>query len=150
MYLNDKAMLLLQHFLAQTKKPFLQAQERRHLTNQQTNKVNGSFLGRPKPKHGFIKHTHLLSLDKEQLYILYQFGESLSRKTVPAGTAENYIPPTLLGLILTPGPMVEATTQDFTYWPLEAAGFAFTMAPSRAEKFSCSFSVPKETLPMGQ
>ena len=34
--------------------------------------------------------------------------------------------------IFTPGPMVEATTQLLIYWPLAAAGLAFTMAPIRA------------------
>ena len=51
---------------------------------------------------------------------------------------------------MTPGPMVEAATQDLIYWPLEAAGLALMIAPMRALKFSASFSGPKETLPMGQ
>ena len=38
----------------------------------------------------------------------------------------------LLAFILTPGPMVEAATQDLIYWPLAAAGLALMMAPSRA------------------
>ena len=35
-------------------------------------------------------------------------------------------------LILTPGPMVEAVTQERMYWPLAAAGLALMMAPMRA------------------
>ena len=35
-------------------------------------------------------------------------------------------------LIFTPGPMVEAVTQDRMYWPLAAAGLALMMAPSSA------------------
>ena len=35
-------------------------------------------------------------------------------------------------LTLMPGPMVVAVTQLRMYWPLAAAGFAFTMAPIRA------------------
>ena len=35
-------------------------------------------------------------------------------------------------LILTPGPMVEAVTQDLMYWPFAAAGFALMIAPMRA------------------
>ena len=35
-------------------------------------------------------------------------------------------------LILTPGPMVEAVTQERIYWPLAAAGLALMMAVSRA------------------
>ena len=34
--------------------------------------------------------------------------------------------------IFTPGPMVDAATQERIYWPLAEAGFAFTMAPIRA------------------
>ena len=49
-----------------------------------------------------------------------------------------------------PGPIVVATTQLLTYWPLAAAGFAFTIAPSSVSKFCWSFSTPKETLPIGQ
>ena len=39
----------------------------------------------------------------------------------------------LLAFIFTPGPMVEAATQDLIYWPLAAAGLALMMAPMRAE-----------------
>ena len=35
-------------------------------------------------------------------------------------------------LIFTPGPMVEAVTQLFIYWPFAAAGLALMMAPMRA------------------
>ena len=35
-------------------------------------------------------------------------------------------------LIFTPGPMVEATTQERIYWPLAVAGLALTIAPMRA------------------
>ena len=35
-------------------------------------------------------------------------------------------------LIFTPGPMVEAVTQERMYWPFAAAGLALMMAPSRA------------------
>ena len=35
-------------------------------------------------------------------------------------------------LTLMPGPMVEAVTQLRMYWPLAAAGLAFTMAPISA------------------
>ena len=31
---------------------------------------------------------------------------------------------------MTPGPMVEAATQDLIYWPLEAAGLALMIAPT--------------------
>ena len=57
---------------------------------------------------------------------------------------------TLAGLTRMPGPMVEATTQLLIYWPLAAAGFALTTAPSSVLKLSSSFSGPKDTLPMGQ
>ena len=36
-------------------------------------------------------------------------------------------------LILTPGPMVEAVTQERIYWPLAVAGLALMMAVIRAE-----------------
>ena len=39
----------------------------------------------------------------------------------------------LLAFIFTPGPMVEAATQDLIYWPLAAAGLALMMAPMRAQ-----------------
>ena len=35
-------------------------------------------------------------------------------------------------LIFTPGPMVEAVTQERMYWPFAAAGFALMMAVMRA------------------
>ena len=35
-------------------------------------------------------------------------------------------------LIFTPGPMVEAVTQERMYWPFAAAGLALMMAPMRA------------------
>ena len=46
--------------------------------------------------------------------------------------------------------MVVATVQDLIYWPFAAAGFAFAIAESRVSKFSLSFSVPKDALPIGQ
>ena len=46
--------------------------------------------------------------------------------------------------------MVEATTQERIYWPLAAAGLALMIAPMSASKLSCSFSVPKDALPIGQ
>ena len=58
--------------------------------------------------------------------------------------------PYLEVLTFTPGPMVEATTQDLIYWPLAAAGFALTMASIKASRFCWSFSGPKLALPMGQ
>ena len=57
---------------------------------------------------------------------------------------------TRFGLILIPGPIVSATAQERIYWPFVAAGFAFTMASSSALKFSASFCVPKDALPIGQ
>ena len=36
------------------------------------------------------------------------------------------------------------------YWPFAAAGFALMIAPISVSKFSCSFSAPKEALPIGQ
>ena len=53
-------------------------------------------------------------------------------------------------LTLMPGPMVEAVTQLFTYWPLAAAGLALMIAPMRVLKLSFSLSAPKDTLPIGQ
>lgn len=44
--------------------------------------------------------------------------------------------PNLLALILTPGPIVVATTQDLIYWPFIAAGLALTIASIRVLKFS--------------
>ena len=35
-------------------------------------------------------------------------------------------------LIFTPGPMVEAVTQERMYWPFAAAGLALMMAPMSA------------------
>ncbi len=54
------------------------------------------------------------------------------------------------GLTFTPGPMVDATTQERTYWPFAAAGLARRTAPTNALKFSWSFSAPKDTFPIGQ
>ena len=72
-----------------------------------------------------------------------------SIRTAPHARApRNYI--SLAELIFTPGPMVEAHTQERMYCPFAAEGLALTMAPIRALKFSVSFSAPKETLPMGQ
>ena len=67
---------------------------------------------------------------KIQLYIIIaQSFQTLS-------SLLSLLTPNLFGLIRTPGPIVEATTQDLIYWPLAAAGFALTIAPSKASKFS--------------
>ena len=68
----------------------------------------------------------------------------------PFCSRSNLDQPNFAPLILMPGPIVDAITQDLMYWPFAAAGFALMIALSRVEKFSPSFSAPKEALPMGQ
>ena len=83
-------------------------------------------------------------------YKSWFFGINRLPETHPA--AANYAPPTtkkhrrfirrcflsgndyscFWALIFTPGPMVEAVTQERMYWPFAAAGLALMMAPSRA------------------
>lgn len=74
-------------------------------------------------------------------------GKEFPEREIRSG---NFIHQSFAVLTLTPGPMVEATTQERIYWPFAAAGFALMTAPSRVFRFSVSFSAPKETLPMGQ
>ena len=56
----------------------------------------------------------------------------------------------LSALIFMPGPIVDAVTQLLMYWPFAAAGFALFTASSSVWKLSTSFSLPNETLPIGQ
>ena len=51
--------------------------------------------------------THLLSVEEQQFKIIYY--------TADAVIAVDHQPPSLAGLIFTPGPMVEATVQDLMY-----------------------------------
>ena len=62
--------------------------------------------------------------------VLYQGRDGLSSRRYQMFQPVFYS--CLLAFILTPGPMVEAATQDLIYWPLAAAGLALMMAPSRA------------------
>src|SRR5262245_34796170 len=50
---------------------------------------------------------------------------------------------------LTPGPIVDDSAIDFTYFPLAAAGFALITESIRVLALSRSFSGPNETLPIG-
>ena len=68
---------------------------------------------------------HLLSLERNQHYT--------NGETACQAKDIGFFYSCLLAFIFTPGPMVEAATQDLIYWPLAAAGLALMMAPSRAE-----------------
>ena len=99
------------------------------------------FLGRRK----LTPYRHLLSLAEQLLYfntriIPCQYLNYSAVATVP----------TLLGLIFTPGPIVEATATDLMYCPFVEAGLALMIASRRALKFSRSLSEPNEALPIGQ
>lgn len=104
---------------------------------------------------------HLLSLEYDSFYSIWHLTKLVkaftqkSKKGAALHKAELKNPSytvgtNLPGLILMPGPIVGAMTQDLTYWPLAAAGFALTIASIKVSKFSCSFCTPKEALPIGQ
>ncbi len=77
--------------------------------------------------------THLLSVENSNMDYITVFK---TNQVVFANFAKTFDQPILLGLIFTPGPIVEATVQERMYWPFAAAGFARTIAPSSASKFS--------------
>jgi hypothetical protein len=81
-----------------------------------------------------------------RLEVVEAFRKSGNR---PEWMIMDMIPVVFWVLTLTPGPIVDDTEMVFRYCPLAAAGLARTSASIRVRRFSTSFSVVKEILPMG-